>query len=114
MIAEEERRLDEDTGIGATVRQGKRPLEGVPVSLKDTISVAGYDSCMGYSGLLGKNKTADAPLVRLLRDAGEGHNEVVLSNGRAQNNANTITGAIPFVKTNAPITLLSFESANDV
>jgi len=69
MITDEEGRLEQNSGIGATVRQGKRPLEGVPVSLKDTVSVAGYDSCIGYSGLLGK-KTEDAPIVKLLRDAG--------------------------------------------
>ncbi|KAF8455851.1 amidase signature domain-containing protein [Terfezia claveryi] len=92
MIVDEEKRLEQDSGTGATVRQGKRPLEGIPVSLKDTVSVAGYDSCIGYSGLLGKKKAEDAPLVKLLRDA----------------------GAMPFVKTNVPITLLSFESANDV
>lgn len=70
MIAEEERRLDDNLGVEATVRQGKRPLEGIPVSLKDTISVTGYDSCIGYSGWVGKKKLEDAPVVRLLRDAG--------------------------------------------
>ncbi|KAF8463153.1 acetamidase [Kalaharituber pfeilii] len=91
MIAEEEKRLEKQ-GVEATVRQGQGSLEGIPVSLKDTVSVAGYESCIGYSGLLGIKKSEDAPLVKLLRDA----------------------GAIPFVKTNVPVTLLSFESFNDV
>ncbi|EMD31904.1 hypothetical protein CERSUDRAFT_119214 [Gelatoporia subvermispora B] len=68
------------------------PLAGVPVSLKDTVAVKGFDSCIGYSAWVGKPLQKDAPLVRLLRDA----------------------GAVPFVKTNVPITLLSFESNNDV
>lgn len=68
------------------------PLAGMPVSLKDTVDVAGYDSCIGYSRWINKPATKDSGLVRLLKDA----------------------GAIPFVKTNIPITLLSFESTNDV
>lgn len=62
------------------------------MSLKDTVSVVGYDSCIGYSRWVGQTKTTDAPMIRLLRDA----------------------GAVPFVKTNVPTTLLSFESTNDV
>jgi len=72
----------------------KGPLAGIPVSLKDTVIVGGYDTTVGYSSFVG-NKHAypkDGPLVRLLKDA----------------------GAVPYVKTNLPITLLSFESANDV
>jgi Asp-tRNA(Asn)/Glu-tRNA(Gln) amidotransferase A subunit family amidase len=69
------------------------PLAGIPVSLKDTMGVAGFASCIGYSRpsrLVPFQK--DAAIVRILRDA----------------------GAYPFVKTNVPITLLSFESASDV
>ncbi|EKM76941.1 hypothetical protein AGABI1DRAFT_115573 [Agaricus bisporus var. burnettii JB137-S8] len=68
------------------------PLAGMPVSLKDTVGVQGYDSCIGYSAWTGKPFTKDSAIVRLLVDA----------------------GAVPFVKTNVPITLLSFESFNDV
>jgi Asp-tRNA(Asn)/Glu-tRNA(Gln) amidotransferase A subunit family amidase len=67
-------------------------LAGVPVSLKDTICVAGYDASAGYSAWTGEPEVRDAAIVRILRDA----------------------GAVPFVKTNVPITLLSFESSNDV
>ena len=52
----------------------------------------GWDGCIGYSAWVGKPATKDSTLVRLLRDA----------------------GAVPFVKTAVPITLLSFESASDV
>lgn len=62
------------------------------MSFKDTINVKGYDSCIGYSKWVNKPATYDAPIIRLLKDA----------------------GAVPFVKTNVPITLLSFESTNDV
>lgn len=57
-----------------------------------TVGVAGWDACIGYSAWVGKKHQADSPLVRLLRDA----------------------GAVPFVKTNIPITLLSFESNSDL
>ncbi|OAA62826.1 amidase protein [Niveomyces insectorum RCEF 264] len=70
----------------------KGPLAGVPISLKDTIVVGGYDATVGYSGFTHQEQAADGAAVRLLKDA----------------------GAVPFVKTNVPITLLSFESTNDV
>lgn len=68
------------------------PLAGIPVSLKDTVVVGGYDSTVGYSSLAGREAAVDGPMVRLLKDA----------------------GAVPYVKTACPITLLSFESSSDV
>ena len=68
------------------------PLAGIPVSLKDTIVVGGYDTTVGYSSFVGNAVPKDGAIVRLLKDA----------------------GAVPYVKTNLPITLLSFESTNDV
>ncbi|KZF22458.1 amidase signature enzyme [Xylona heveae TC161] len=68
------------------------PLAGIPVSLKDTIIVGGFDATVGYSRYANKPFPEDGPMVRLLKDA----------------------GAVPYVKTNIPITLLSFESTNDV
>ncbi|KAH8655177.1 amidase [Xylariales sp. PMI_506] len=70
----------------------KGPLAGIPISLKDTIVVGGFDSSVGYSSFIGNKTVEDGAVVRLLKDA----------------------GAIPYVKTNLPITLLSFESTNDV
>ncbi|KAG5646712.1 hypothetical protein DXG03_002394 [Asterophora parasitica] len=70
----------------------KGPLAGIPVSLKDTTGVASWDSTIGYSAWVGKPMQKDSCLVRLLRDA----------------------GAVPYVKTNVPITLMSGESFNDV
>ncbi|KAK4042216.1 Acetamidase [Parachaetomium inaequale] len=70
----------------------KGPLAGVPVSLKDTVVVGGYDTTVGYSSFVGNKGDVDGPMVRMLKDA----------------------GAVPYVKTNLPISLLSFESGNDV
>ena len=68
------------------------PLAGIPVSLKDSIGVGGFDSSVGYSCNTGKPVKEDGAIVRMLKDA----------------------GAVPFVKTALPVTLLSFESFNDV
>ncbi|KAF2186738.1 amidase signature enzyme [Zopfia rhizophila CBS 207.26] len=70
----------------------KGPLAGIPVSLKDSIQVKGFDITVGYSCHIGKPYVEDGSMVKILKDA----------------------GAIPFVKTNLPTTLLSFESTNDV
>ncbi|KAK0509101.1 hypothetical protein JMJ35_008472 [Cladonia borealis] len=68
------------------------PLAGIPVSLKDSIVVKGFDVSVGYSCNTGKPYAEDGSLVKILKAA----------------------GAIPYVKTNLPTTLLSFESSNDV
>lgn len=70
-IADAEKLLKDGTNAGtdSAYRQGQ--LAGIPVSLKDMVSLAGYDSCIGYSGNVGKRKLEDSPLVLLLRDAGE-------------------------------------------
>jgi Asp-tRNA(Asn)/Glu-tRNA(Gln) amidotransferase A subunit family amidase len=70
----------------------KGPLAGIPVSLKDTVIVGEYDATVGYSSFVGNKTASDGPMVRMLKDA----------------------GAVPYVKTNLPITLLSFESANEL
>ena len=70
----------------------KGPLAGVPVSLKDSVAVGGFDVSVGYSKNTGKPYQEDGSLVKILKEA----------------------GAIPHVKTNLPTTLLSFESSNDV
>ncbi|EME46825.1 hypothetical protein DOTSEDRAFT_70708 [Dothistroma septosporum NZE10] len=70
----------------------KGPLAGLPISLKDSIQVGGFDTSVGYSCNTGKPTAVDGAIVRMLKDA----------------------GAVPFVKTALPITLLSFESFNDV
>ncbi len=47
------------------------PLAGIPVSLKDTIAVGGFDTSVAYSRNTGKPQLKDGPLVRLLKDAGK-------------------------------------------
>jgi len=56
------------------------------------INVGGFDTTVGASVKSFKPYEEDGPLVRLLKDA----------------------GAVPYVKTNVPITMLSFECANDI
>ncbi|KAL6701318.1 amidase protein [Trichoderma pleuroticola] len=72
------------------------PLADIPVSLKDTVDEVGYDSLVGFSKFVGEHvgdvKTEDGVITKLLKDA----------------------RAVPYVKVSTPITLLSFESGNDV
>ncbi|KAJ5109457.1 Amidase [Penicillium angulare] len=68
----------------------KGPLAGIPISLKDSVQVKGFDSTLGYSIKAGKPFAEDGAMTKLLKDA----------------------GAVPYAKTALPITLLSFESAN--
>lgn len=75
----------EDAENWATKSEGS--LAGVPVSLKDSVGVANYDSTVGASKFC-REPMQDAPLVKLIKDA----------------------GGYPHVKTNVPFTLLSFES----
>ncbi|KAL9001055.1 MAG: hypothetical protein Q9169_000539 [Polycauliona sp. 2 TL-2023] len=47
----------------------KGPLAGIPVSLKDSIVVAGFDTSVGYSRYTGKPYSQDGTMVRILKDA---------------------------------------------
>lgn len=51
----------------------KGPLAGIPVSLKDSIQVGGFDISVGFSRHTGKPYAKDGPMVRLLKDAGMLH-----------------------------------------
>ncbi|WEW59003.1 amidase [Emydomyces testavorans] len=82
LLPEAEKWADEEVNL-------KGPLAGIPVSLKDSIHVKGFDTSVGYTKNTGKPLAEDGVLVKLLKDA----------------------GAIPYAKTALPITLLSFESS---
>ena len=47
------------------------PLAGIPVSLKDSIAVGGFDTSVGYSCHTGKPHAKDGTMVQLLKDAGQ-------------------------------------------
>lgn len=48
----------------------KGPLAGVPVSLKDSIVVGGFDATVGYSRNTSKPYAEDGALVKILKAAG--------------------------------------------
>jgi fatty acid amide hydrolase len=68
------------------------PLLGLPFSVKDQINVKGYDSTAGAQVRVFAPAEEDAAVVALLREA----------------------GAIPFVKSNIPQSLLITESVNNI
>lgn len=51
-------------------RPAGRPLEGVPVSLKETLSVRGTPCCAGVERLAGSRSRSDGAIARALRRAG--------------------------------------------
>ncbi|XP_001375331.3 vitamin D3 hydroxylase-associated protein-like [Monodelphis domestica] len=67
-------------------------LYGVPVSLKDPYDYKGHDSTCGMAYFLGKPAEEDGVIVKVLKSQ----------------------GAVPFVKTNIPQTLLSFDCSNPI
>uniref|UniRef100_A0A8C9EH26 Fatty-acid amide hydrolase 1 n=1 Tax=Pavo cristatus TaxID=9049 RepID=A0A8C9EH26_PAVCR len=65
-------------------------LYGVPVSIKDSINCQGHDSVLGFVKNIDKPMAEDSVLVQVLKRQ----------------------GAIPFVKTNVPQSLISFDCNN--
>ncbi|NWU16251.1 FAAH1 hydrolase, partial [Cephalopterus ornatus] len=65
-------------------------LYGVPVSIKDSVDCQGHDSTMGFIKNLNKPAAEDSVVVQVLRRQ----------------------GAIPFVKTNVPQSLISYDCKN--
>ncbi|KAF2843789.1 acetamidase [Patellaria atrata CBS 101060] len=68
------------------------PLHGVPVSLKDTFCVPGYDASVGLAALCFKPSTNPSTLVQVLLNA----------------------GAVLYCKTNIPQTLMALDSHNNI
>ncbi|KAF9442888.1 amidase signature enzyme [Macrolepiota fuliginosa MF-IS2] len=82
--------VDSDSTSESILRE--RPLMGVPVSVKETIDIVGYDSTIGYSRNIGKPAKESSAIVRLLKDA----------------------GALVHAKTSVPTGLLAIETTSDV
>lgn len=83
--------------LDAYIRESGRPagpLHGLPVSLKDRFHIKGLESHCGYVSWLGQHKTEadEGVLVQRLRHA----------------------GAILYVKTNVPMSMLIGETTNNV
>ncbi|KDQ55801.1 hypothetical protein JAAARDRAFT_37227 [Jaapia argillacea MUCL 33604] len=68
------------------------PLHGLPISLKDQLCVKGLETTMGYVSWIGKYADRNAVLVDILYEC----------------------GAVPFVRTNIPQTLMWPETFNNV
>ncbi|SPO29188.1 related to AMD2 - acetamidase [Ustilago trichophora] len=68
------------------------PLHGLPISVKDQFQIKGSDATIGYVSYSNKPSTSDSVLVGLLKKA----------------------GAVPFVKTNLPQTIMYSESSNEL
>lgn len=65
MLAAAEQRAE--TGINLN-----GPLAGIPVSLKDSFVVGGFDVSVGYSYNTHKTCVEDGSLAKILKDAGQG------------------------------------------
>ncbi|XP_052237439.1 vitamin D3 hydroxylase-associated protein-like [Dreissena polymorpha] len=68
------------------------PLHGIPVSLKESFELAGNDSSCGLGHWLENYKSQDAVIIQVLKDL----------------------GAVPFVRTNLPETLMLGETNNPI
>ncbi|KAK6178966.1 hypothetical protein SNE40_011433 [Patella caerulea] len=77
------RELDNQTGP-------KGPLHGIPISIKECYSIKGYFVTAGMSYFLDKVVDDDAVLVKVVKAA----------------------GGVPFVRTNIPQTMMTFECSN--
>ncbi|NXK84086.1 FAAH1 hydrolase, partial [Amazona guildingii] len=82
---------ESETHVQKAKPEGKLGLlYGVPVSLKDSIDCQGHDSTLGFIKNINKPVAEDSVLVQVLRRQ----------------------GAIPFVKTNIPQSLISYDCNN--
>jgi amidase len=68
------------------------PLHGLPISVKDSFKVKGIDSSIGFVSLLNKPAQQNSPLIDILLEL----------------------GAVLYVKTNIPQTMMTADSHNNV
>ncbi|KAL4222451.1 hypothetical protein ACF0H5_018490 [Mactra antiquata] len=78
-------KLDKQTGK-------KGLLHGIPVSVKESFDIKSLDTTAGISHFIGKPRPDDAALIKVLKDE----------------------GAIPFVRTNIPQTMMIYECSNPI
>ncbi|KAF8628053.1 hypothetical protein AX17_006057 [Amanita inopinata Kibby_2008] len=84
--------VDPDSSILDGDPAGERSLMGVPVSIKDTINIAGHDSTISFSRFANRPVSKSSSIVRLLQDS----------------------GALIHAKTTVPTGLLSIETYSDL
>lgn len=75
-----------------TQKENKKLLHGMPISVKENYFIKDEDSTVGVASLIGQPAPYDAVLVQVLKDQ----------------------GAVPFVRTNVPQTMLSFDCSNPI
>ncbi|CDK29429.1 unnamed protein product [Kuraishia capsulata CBS 1993] len=68
------------------------PLHGVPISLKDQVDIAGFDSSIGYIGTYNHPKSENALLATILENA----------------------GAVTYVKTTVPMAMMAPETVSNI
>jgi indoleacetamide hydrolase len=97
--------LDEAGALAASRRadaskgQGCKPLQGVPIVIKDNIEVAGLPSTAGTPALRAHVPKADAPVAKKLREAGA----IVLGKTHMHELAFGISGFNPAFQTGAEV-----------
>ncbi|XP_056007091.1 vitamin D3 hydroxylase-associated protein-like isoform X2 [Ostrea edulis] len=67
-------------------------LHGIPVSIKENYYIKGYDCTAGMQKCIGEPVSEDAVIVKVLKKQ----------------------GAVPFVRTNVPQTMMTFECSNPI
>ncbi|XP_078264499.1 vitamin D3 hydroxylase-associated protein-like isoform X2 [Rhinoraja longicauda] len=78
--------------LQSSKENSKGLLYGIPISIKDSIDCKGHDSTCGLRTFLNQPATKDSVIVQVLKKQ----------------------GAVPFVKTNVPQSLLSYECCNPI
>ncbi|XP_053325975.1 vitamin D3 hydroxylase-associated protein-like [Spea bombifrons] len=73
-------------------RESKDLLYGVPISLKDNFNCKGHDSTLGLINHLNRPACTDSVIVQILKSK----------------------GAVPFVKTNIPQSMLNYDCSNPI